>query len=267
MPSDFDRDTAVTRVSDGHYRADISDRWNIQSVPNGGYVMAVAARALRDHLPHPDPFTITGHFFKPVLPGPVEIAVATLKTGKTLSYAEARLSQDGDERLRITAAFGDLAARSGLEHCGEPPVAVPPIEDCVPAKIPLRFFQSVNAAFSPDTADWLRGEYAEDCELAGWTRFADGREPDALSLVLFADGFPPPVFRRTGPVAWVPTVELTVQVRNHPAPGPLRCRFRTRHVTGGFADEDGEIWDSQGRLVALSRQLETIRLPEGSGTA
>lgn len=260
MPSDFDRDTAVTRVSDGRYRAEISDRWNIRNVPNGGYVMAVAARALREHLSHPDPFTITGHFFKPILPGPIEIATTTLKQGKTLSYAEAQVCQEGDERMRITAAYGDLDSRKGLDHTNEKPPPVPPLEECVPVKIPLRFFSSVAAAFDPDCADWTRGEYSEQCELTGWNRFADGRDPDALSLVLFADGFPPPIFRKTGPVTWVPTVEMTVQIHGHPAPGPLRCRFQTRHVIGGFAEEDGEIWDSAGRLVALSRQLETIRL-------
>lgn len=260
VPFDFDRDTAVTRVSDGLYRAEISDRWNIQNVPNGGYVMAVAARALREHLSHPDPFTTTGHFFKPILPGPIEIATATLKQGKTLSYAEAKVYQEGDERMRITAAYGDLAGRDGLDHSIETPPAMPPLEECAPVEIPLRFFSSVDAYFSPEAAGWVRGDYSDRCELIGWNRFADGREPDALSLILFADGFPPPVFRKTGPVAWVPTIEMTVQVHRHPAPGPLRCRFVTRHVIGGFAEEDGEIWDSEGRLVALSRQLETIRL-------
>lgn len=256
----FDHDIAVEADSRNRYRARISDRWNIHTVPNGGYLMAVAANALGQHLPHPEPFTITGHFFKPIKPGPVEIDVEILKTGKTLSYAEARMSQDGTERLRVTAAYGNLDQRDGIDHGGDEPPRIPDMEECVPARIPLRFFENVEAAFSPETADWLGGATSEDCTLLGWNRFADGRDPDVLSLILFADGFPPPIFRKTGPVAWVPTVELTVQIRNRPAPGPLRCQFRTRHVTGGFADEDGEIWDSQGRLVALSRQLETIRL-------
>jgi len=60
------------------------------------------------------------------------------------------------------------------------------------------------------------------------------------------------------PVAWTPTVELTAHVRASPAPGWLRCRFSTRFVTAGFLEEDGEVWDSTGRLVGQSRQLALV---------
>jgi len=264
MTYQFDQDTEVTQAAPGRYRARITDRWNIMTVPNGGYVMAVVAHALREHLDHPDPFTVTGHFFKPIVPGEVEIEIETLKVGKALSYAEARLLQEGAERLRVTAAYGALEARTGLTHVTEAAPSLPAFEECIRAKIPLEFFKRVRAAFTPESGAWLQGEHDDQCELIGWTQFADGREPDALSLILFADGFPPPVFRKTGPAGWVPTVEMTVQVRAHPAPGPLRCRFQTRYITAGFAEEDGEIWDAEGNLVAFSRQLETIRLPEAS---
>jgi hypothetical protein len=46
-----------------------------------------------------------------------------------------------------------------------------------------------------------------------------------------------------------------VHVRGVPAPGPLRCVFRTRFVHGGLLEEDGEVWDARDRLVAQSRQL------------
>jgi hypothetical protein len=54
------------------------------------------------------------------------------------------------------------------------------------------------------------------------------------------------------------TVELTVQLRARPAPGWLACRVTTRAVLNGLHDEDFEIWDSTGTLVAQSRQLAVL---------
>ena len=48
---------------------------------------------------------------------------------------------------------------------------------------------------------------------------------------------------------------MTVHLRGRPLPGPLASVFRTRFVSGGMLGEDGEVWDSAGNLVALSRQL------------
>lgn len=73
-----------------------------------------------------------------------------------------------------------------------------------------------------------------------------------------ADVFPPTAFNARLPVTWVPTVELTTHIRRRPEPGWLRCRFISRHIAGGFMEEDGEVWDRSGRLVAQSRQLALV---------
>ena len=37
--------------------------------------------------------------------------------------------------------------------------------------------------------------------------------------------------------------------------------FRSRVIQGGMWEEDGEMWDSEGQVVALSRQLALAPLP------
>jgi hypothetical protein len=91
--------------------------------------------------------------------------------------------------------------------------------------------------------------------IRGWFAFNDDRPIDTRALLLASDAFPPSVFNLDLPTAWVPTVELTVHTRAIPAPGPVACVFSTRFVQNGLLEEDGEMWDSQGVLVAQSRQL------------
>jgi hypothetical protein len=112
----------------------------------------------------------------------------------------------------------------------------------------------------PGDDAFQRGATTGSASITGWFSFADGRPLDTLALLLVADAFPPPVFNIDMPPGWVPTIELTVHVRAVPAPGPLACRFATRFIQGGYLEEDGELWDSAGRLVAMSRQLALVPL-------
>jgi hypothetical protein len=66
--------------------------------------------------------------------------------------------------------------------------------------------------------------------------------------LLGTDAFQPTIFNTNLHVGWTPTVEPTAHVRARPAPRWLKAQFRTRFVTGGFLEEDGELWDSSGRL-------------------
>lgn len=79
-------------------------------------------------------------------------------------------------------------------------------------------------------------------------------------MVTFADAFPPTLIGSIE-TTWIPTLELTVHVRNRPAPGWLLGTFRTRLLIDGLLEEDGEIWDSEGRPVAQFRQLALILQP------
>ena len=73
------------------------------------------------------------------------------------------------------------------------------------------------------------------------------------------DALPPSVFNLPGnPPGWVPTIEYTVHVRAVPAPGPVQCVIRTNLIGDGFLEEDGEVRDSTGKVVATSRQLALL---------
>ncbi|HEV3464145.1 MAG TPA: thioesterase family protein, partial [Actinomycetota bacterium] len=63
---------------------------------------------------------------------------------------------------------------------------------------------------------------------------------------------------------WAPTVALTVYLRGLPAPGWLGCVMRGQLWQGGWFDEDADVWDSAGRLVAQARQFAGARGVRGA---
>ena len=258
---EFDEDTAVEATGAGRWRGRISDRWDIGPIPNGGYVLAVALSALRQAMPGKEPLTVTAHFLRRADHGPSDIHVDVVKRGRSTSTATVRMVQGGHDHLVGVATFGHLAtAPDGAAFIDGAPPAVPPLDAPEPAAFGLaapEIGKRFDIRFADESVPFLRGERGDRAEIRGRIRFADGRAPDAHSLALFADALPPPVFNVMAS-GWVPTVELTVHVRARPSPGWLHCRFRTRFAFGGYLEEDGEIWDERGTLVALSRQLAAL---------
>ena len=254
---EFDEDTRVQPIGNGAFAGELTERWGIGEVPNGGYLLAFAMSALRQALPDRDPLSVTAHYLRPGATGPARVAVEIIKTGRRFSTLMARLIQNGAEVLRVLATYGDLESGPGPRHIdGAPPLlpprlARPPLP---PSGGVMTILERLDIQFDPATTAFTRGERAAQAAIRGWLRFADGRMPDVHSMGLIADAFPPAVFQILA-AGWVPTLELTVHVRARPQSEWLACVFRTRFLQNGLLEEDGEIWDESGTLVAMSRQL------------
>lgn len=268
MSYELDRDIASTRsAGEGErvsFAARVSDGWSIGTAPNGGYLAALGARAIGEALGQPHPFTTTAHFLRVAAPGPASIEIEIVRRGRSHGTAVAKVSQQDREVLRLISTFGDLAALDGPTVDRVPRPAIPALEACDPGRAgpttDLSIAERVEMRMSPGTVTWTGGAKSDVAELSGWARFRDGRPTDALSLLFFADAFPPPVLNlERASSRWVPTLELTVHVRRVPAPGWVRAVFRTRALIGGYLEEDGEIFDETGALVAMSRQLARLQ--------
>ena len=263
--SQFARETEVHRIAEGHWRGELHRGWRIGQVPNGGYTLAVAGRVLREALPHPDPLTVNAFYLAPTAAGPVDCRVELLRAGGSTSFGNLRLYQEGELKLLVTAAYTDLDALKGPSWSNLERPDIPPFDACGNGDSQLEFASRVEVRLARGGELFQGGKPSGRGEFSGWVRHSDGSDPDAISLLMFADAFPPPAFDVVGLVGWVPTVELTVQLRAHPAPGPLQARLLSRALSNGVVEEDGEYWDSQGNLVALSRQTAKVRVPASGG--
>jgi acyl-CoA thioesterase len=257
----FDADTAVEPAGDRCYRANLTDRWTaLGGTPNGGYMLAVCLRALAAEMPLPDPLVTSAYFLRPGAVGPAEAHTEVIRSGRRTATGESRLQQDGREIVRLVATFGDLTQASGRTvEFGSPPELPPP--DRTPDVLGGGAMPGVSITEhveyrAAEPPGWAQGRPSGDPSLTFWMRFRDGREPDPLALAALVDAAAPAVLELG--VVGSATLELTVHVRCRPAPGWLACRVATRHVIGGYHEEDFDIWDSEGRLVAQSRQFALL---------
>jgi len=271
----FDDEIRTLPAGDATWTGRVHPAWNIGENPNGGYLMTLAVSAIRQACPqHPDPLSVTVHYLRPGSPGAeCRIDVQVLRTGRTLSTVRASLVQEGTARIEVLAAMGSLGDEAGdgvgAGVAAEPALAlpapaVPGPDACTPRTgevqgLDLAILQRLDIRLDP--AEFRVGG-AGRAQISGWIRFRDGREPDPLACLLFVDTFPPSVVGLLGDVGWVPTVELTVQLRARPAPGWMLGRFQTHDLTEGRLVEDAALWDSRGRLVAQARQLALVRRAE-----
>ncbi|MEM1434125.1 MAG: thioesterase family protein [Pseudomonadota bacterium] len=249
--------TAVERQGDTFAGA-IAPGWDVVGNANGGYLMAIAARAMAD-VSRPHPVSLTAHYLAPGKPGPVTVRPRVIKEGRRFTTVTASLDTPERPLIQLLGSFADLDAVEGPVRVDAEPPELPAPEDCFAMEgndsgFPPPLMSRVDLRLHPDDARFAEGAPTGRPEFRGWLRMKD--EPlDVFALLLAVDVFPPTVFNANLPIAWTPTVELTAHVRGVPEPGWLRCRFSTRFITGGLLEEDGEIWDTSGRLVAESRQL------------
>lgn len=260
MPFEFDIATTATPLGNGVYDTPIQERWNIgPGVANGGYLLALAASAMRAESGRAHPLSVTAHYLSPGVEGPATTHVEVVKAGKRLTTMAGSLRSGDKEVIRVLGTFGDVDAEVGLQSIEVQPPDLPPFDECekrVPnPDMPPSMGTRLDSRFHPDDMAWISNGHADRAEIRTYFSFADGRNVDTLALLLAADAGPPVLFNKYGLIGWAPTVELTVHIRAVPAPGPIACRFYSTAIQGGYFEENGELWDSSGRLVAMSRQL------------
>lgn len=248
------------------YDVDLDASWSIGVKPHGGYLLSTMAGLALDE-DHPHPMAISAHYVTSPDAGPAVVEVERLRTGRRVASSRVRLSQSSIcvEALLSHGRYSpdELPFWSN----GEPP-KLAPLEDCprAPAEGPtgVRVGQldHTELRIDPATAGWAAGAPAGRAEVRAWLRRDDGNDPSLLDLLVFADALPPVTFD-LGLMGWVPTLELTVLIRALPAPGWIRAVQRARLLQDGWLDEECELWDSEGRLVAQARQLAGYRVPEG----
>lgn len=238
----------------GTFLGHVAPGYDVFGVPHGGYVAALGAEAVLQASGAPDLFTITTHYLRKSKVGPMHFSVE--KLGGSRRFTTWRVEARQEDTVVFTA-LGSTGDRSGIEGPTWAPAPIPALD---PAKL-----SPEAGPKSPMPAPAVAERARLQLDI-GTLRFGTGSaaelrgrctlDPtDQRTAILAADVTPPAVWNALGAKGWVPTVELTCHVRARPAPGPLDLHVTTRHVAGGFLEEDALVVDSEGTLVVQSRQL------------
>jgi len=271
MSFDFDRATAVQLIKgdpktdkEFHFTAVISSEYLIGGAPNGGYITAHCVSAIQQVVSHPHLIVLNIYFLnRCVAEESVQIIVTKIRETKRQTAVQAVIIQDGSERVRVSGIFSEYGQGPNSVRRTFPGSS---FDDCKRFRSlsDLRIYHTLNVNMEPGcerpftekNTTFNRGL------VAGYFSFPDGRKPDSKALVLFADSCFPSLYSmqeiKVRVSTWVPTLSMTIQLFAHPAPGPVYSWNTCREVVGGFANIEGELWDSEKRLVGVVHQTAMV---------
>lgn len=263
----FDSATEVVRVGENRYAVELDPGYLIGTAMNGGYLMAVLQRSALAESDHLHAVSSSYHFHRPASSGPAEIETRVLKRGRTVTTVQTTLFQEGRTILTGTLATATLDPHAEPRYAAPQP-AIPPQHQCRrvdPRQSHLPddgFLARVDVDFSPDSyAALARERTVTTPELCGYVDLSardGGSAKDPLAFLPLAVDALPPIVSLLVDWSWAPTVELTWHLRAIPEPGPLAFRSTCALVSDGWFDENVDLWDVRGRLVAQSRQLARV---------
>jgi acyl-CoA thioesterase len=252
----FDRTTTVSfdPANPETISVELPDAWGSLQGAHGGFVTALAVRAVEARLDHHRVRTLTTTFLRPVAVGAAVLRVVPLRTGRSLSTFDVRLEQ-GDRTVVVTRVTAAAAVEgTPWDHADALPVAR--VADCivVPGPPGIRHLDHGIGLLDPAHLPLTRGELAV---LGGHIRPAEPRPIDAAWLAMVLDYFPPAAWSKVDPPAGVLSVDYTVHVHRTLA-RPLdedewlAVSFRADVSVDGLSLEKGAIAGPDGHLLAES---------------
>jgi hypothetical protein len=265
-PIPFSAVTRPAEIAPGRFAVDVHPEWTVDGKPNGGYLLAAMGRAAAAVSPHVHPVATSAHFLRPAEPGPADISVEILRSGRSITQLRAALSQGGRGCIEALITAGTLDPHAEPNWSAViPQPGVEAFDDCVrlpprsPSGLPVPIMAQSDLRLEPGSLAFAAGRPSGRGELHGWLQLPAGESFDPVAL-LYAVDAPPPATFEIVTTGWVPTLELTVYVRAFPAPGPVRFLQKAELIDGGRVNQYCWVWDGTGRLVAQGTQLAGIRL-------
>lgn len=244
---------------DGTYSTSFADGTMSWAGVHGGVVIGRLLIAVQFELARP-PATVSAHLHGPASQGAADIAVVTNHAGRTVSSAQATLTQD---RLKATASVLAVPRPDATAQQWSDSFA-PRDREVDPDRIPrLEMFDDV-MPFARHLDIRPLGEQrplagGPDPALRAWIRPAEAVPYGPALAVLLLDALAPSLYATLTEPVVIPTIEFTAHFTGLEEPGPwYHVQQRTVWSTPILCVDEAELHAPDGRLLAHSRQLRRI---------
>ena len=267
----FQKALKLENIEDNKFIVNPDINYFVGNTPHGGYLMALMHKALTNVLPHSTAISSSVQYLDRIDAKPFELEVDVFKKSRGSSSGIVKLKQDNKICTTFTGTCSDFEFMKGYDDLQKP---LPKIfndsnkkdyvnmnYDKISKGFTPAFIQQLECLIHPDHAWWKREakQKNQDNE-ARCSAFLEmkGGKPDQFCLSFYSDILPPVVSNKYGPLGWIPTITLTTHIRQLPTTSEVYADFKASDINKGYFEQDCNIWDLDGNLVASSRQLTRI---------
>ena len=251
---------------DSLYHGRLTEDWQQGRTGFGGLLSALAVTALRQEIKSERPLrTLMTAFIGPVGAGDFSIGCQELRSGRSVTWAQAQIKQNGAIGTTLTASFGDSRESAISVPSPSRPAAPSPEEafkfPFIPGLTPnfTQYFEMRWALGQPPMSGSTRSE------VGAWIRFRDPARFGEPHIITFMDLLPPAVmqmFKVRRPISSLTWhLEMLDDLSGADAQDGEGWWFFHAHAqatANGYSQQEAVLYTPTGRALAISRQTIAI---------
>lgn len=253
----FDEVLAGWKQEGGVWRAELPAGWGQGRTVYGGLSAGMLTELLRRSVDRPVR-SLQLQYLAPIVPGAVEGHIEVVRSGRSCTFVEVRLLQDGRPAL---VGYATLVASRPATDVAAPeaptwaPFATIPALQPVPGAVP-EFVQHFALRWVEGTVPFQGGEQAS---FGAYVDFDESPEaPSQAHQIGMLDAFPCPTLGVLHQPVPASTVTWSAHLLAPPERGVHRFRYRTVVARDGFSTTVGHLWGPSGTLVAWTEQTVAV---------
>jgi len=252
-------------IDDRHITMQILMEWSQGRTVYGGLTAALLYKAMRQGVDQDrKPRYLNCNFVSPLLAEEAfEIEVTPLRSGRSATQLMGQITQNGKVCVTAQVCFGlGRDSKIQINHDTGHDMQIPKKGNFIPQipKVVPKFLRHYDINLKAGRFPFMASK--KDF-MHGWVRFK--KAPEHMSeghVVSLIDAFPCPVLQMLKWPAPASTMNWNIEFihpYDHIKPSDwLAYQSATRQAADGYCHMESNIWNQQGQLIAISRQVVAV---------